>query len=230
MNILAVSDEEQGIIYSPNISWRFRHIDLAIGCGDLSYNYLEYIISMLDIPLYYVRGNHAPNVEIGHEHERREPWGAIDLHKRVICEPSSGLLMAGIEGSLRYNYGPHQYSQLEMWFNAFSLVPGLILNRLRYGRYLDLLVTHAPPWKIHDQDDLPHQGAHAFNWLIKVFQPLFHLHGHIHIYRADAIRDTLIGQTMVTNTFGFREVKIDIAPLRKRALARRFARKKEKEI
>ncbi len=35
MNILAVSDVEVGIIYSPQIGRRFSHINLAIGCGDL---------------------------------------------------------------------------------------------------------------------------------------------------------------------------------------------------
>ncbi len=230
MNILAVSDEELNIIYSPLITRRFGHVDLAIGCGDLSYNYLEFIISMLDIPLYYVRGNHASKVEIGTEYERREPWGAIDLHKRVLCEPASGLLMAGIEGSIRYNYGPHQYSQAEMWLNAFSLVPGFFYNRMRHGRFLDLLVTHAPPWGIHDQNDLPHQGARAFNWLIKVFQPIYHLHGHIHVYRADTVRDTRVGSTLVANTYGYRELKIDLAPLRKQALLRRFGRKKENKV
>src|SRR5512146_2226703 len=115
MNILAVSDVEVGIIYSPQIGRRFAHINLAIGCGDLPYYYLEYIISTLDIPLYYVRGNHASQVEVSMNGERTEPWGAVDLHRRVVRDQATGLLMAGIEGSIRYNYGDHQYTQGEMW-------------------------------------------------------------------------------------------------------------------
>jgi Icc-related predicted phosphoesterase len=210
MNILAVSDVELGVIYSPQIARRFGHINLAIGCGDLPYYYLEYIISTLDIPLYYVRGNHSSQVESGSATDRSEPWGAIDLHRRVLREPTSGVLMAGIEGSIRYNSGEHQYTQSEMWNMVFLLVPKLFYNRLRYGRFLDLFITHAPPWKIHDLDDRPHQGIKAFNWFIKVFRPAYHLHGHVHIYRADTIRETRVAQTQVINTYGYRELTIDL--------------------
>ena len=65
MNLLAVSDIESPLIYSQNISKRFQEIDIVISCGDLSYHYLEYIISSLDIPLYFVRGNHAREIEYG---------------------------------------------------------------------------------------------------------------------------------------------------------------------
>ena len=62
MKILAVSDTEVPILYSPSIVQRFRDVDVIISCGDLPYYYLEYMISMLDVPLYYVRGNHASQV------------------------------------------------------------------------------------------------------------------------------------------------------------------------
>ena len=153
---------------------------MIISCGDLPYYYLEYMISMLDVPTYYVRGNHASKIEDTTGGERTSPWGAIDLNG--CCKrDQSGMLLAGIEGSIRYNNGPHQYSQSEMWRMAFGLVPGLLINRMRFGRYLDILVTHAPPYKIHDASDLPHVGIKAFRWLIDVFKPLYHLHGHIHI-------------------------------------------------
>ncbi len=153
MNILALSDIEVDMIYSPLITQRFKEVDLVIGCGDLPYYYLEYIISMLNTRLYYVRGNHAPRfMEEGDEYERAEPWGGIDLHRKVTRDPS-GLLMAGIEGSLKYNKGSYQYTQREMWMNVFLMAPQLMLNRVRFGRYLDILVTHAPPWGIHDKDD-----------------------------------------------------------------------------
>ena len=141
MKILAVSDEESGLIYSPQIKTRFSDIDLIISCGDLHYYYLEYIISMLDRPLYFVRGNHASRIEHGVAGERSAPWGGYDVHHR-IRSTESGLLLAGIEGSVLYNYGPYQYSQSQMWLMVWSMIPGLMLNKLRYGRYLDIFITH----------------------------------------------------------------------------------------
>jgi uncharacterized protein len=227
MKILAVSDVELGLIYSPQIAKRFQDIDLVIGCGDLPYYYLEYIISMLDVPLYFVRGNHASQTEIGVDGERNYPWGAVDIHRRAVRD-DSGLLIAGIEGSIRYNFGEHQYTQAEMWGLASMLAIQLMLNKFRYGRYLDILVTHAPPWKIHDMDDLPHHGIKAFNWLIHVFKPLYHLHGHVHVYRSDTIIETKLDRTRVINTYGFRELVISQKELAERSLAPRSRPVKER--
>lgn len=207
MKLLALSDRESPLIYSPHIKHRFNDIDMAIGCGDLSYFYLEYIISSLDIPLYFVRGNHAVDVEYGIAGKRTEPWGAINLHKKVIRDKQSGLLIAGIEGSMKYNKGDHQYSQQKMWRMVLSLVPRLVLNRILYGRYLDIFVTHAPAQGIHDQKDLAHQGINAFKWFDKLFQPIYHLHGHTHIYHPGATRKTLLGKTQIINTFGYQIIR-----------------------
>jgi uncharacterized protein len=112
--------------------------------------------------------------------------------------------MAGVEGSIRYKPGPFQYSQQEMWRNVFRLVPGLIRNRLRFGRYLDIFITHAPPRGINDREDLPHQGIDAFRWLLEVFRPRYHLHGHIHLYGLEVVRVVNYHQTEVINTYGYR--------------------------
>lgn len=208
MKLLTVSDKELPQIYNSEIKSRFGDIDLVFGCGDLSYYYLEFIISMLDIPLYFVRGNHANQVEIGCAGTRRAPWGAVDLHRRVIQDPKTGLLIAGIEGSLRYNRGKYQYSQGQMWWMVLRLVPKLLWNRILFGRCLDIFVSHAPPWGIHDQDDPAHQGVKAFTWLIKTFQPALHLHGHIHVYTPSTVTETRIGKTLVLNTYGYRKLTI----------------------
>jgi hypothetical protein len=124
-----------------------------------------------------------------------------------------GLLLAGVEGSLRYRPGPYQYSQGEMWWNVLTLVPGLLRNRAVYGRYLDVFVTHAPPKGIHDMPDLPHQGIDAFRWLLQVFKPDYHFHGHIHIYRPDTATETIVDGTRVINTFSFRTTVLDGTPV-----------------
>jgi Icc-related predicted phosphoesterase len=209
MKFLAVSDKESLRVYSPYIKRRFDHVDIAFGCGDLSYFYLEYIISTLDIPLYYVRGNHAVDVEYGVGGFRTAPWGAIDLHRKVIRDKKTGLLLAGIEGSLRYNEGKHQYTQLQMWRMVFRLIPALLVNKIRYGRFLDIFITHAPPWGIHDQKDRPHRGIRAFKWFVKAFKPVYHLHGHIHVYRPCTVTKTQLGSTQIVNTYGFKVLPIE---------------------
>ena len=205
---LAVSDAIVPFIYSPRIRERFSRAKLLISCGDLPYYYLEYIVSMLDIPFFFVRGNHDQAIGYISDQKKVEPRGGINLHRKVVS--SGGLLLAGIEGCLRYRDGPFQYSQTEMWEHVFSLVPGVILNRVRYGRFLDVLVTHAPPHGIHDQPDLPHQGIRAFRWFIATFKPAYHFHGHVHVYRPDATTETNFDKTRVVNTFGYGETLIQI--------------------
>lgn len=206
MKILAVSDVEVDMLYSPLIVQRFRDVDLIIGCGDLSLYYQEYIVSMLNRPLYYVLGNHTQQIiEVGSDTIREHPQGGVNLHRRVVRD-QSGLLLAGIEGCQFYNQGAHQYTQEEMWAMAFSLAPKLLFNRIFYGRYLDILVTHAPCWGIHDKDDIPHQGIKAFCWLVKVFKPAYHFHGHIHIYQQYETTETQFGCTRIINAYGYKTI------------------------
>ncbi len=209
MKILAVSDIELGYIYQPRISERFSDVDLIVSCGDLPHYYLEYMVSMLNVPLYYVNGNHANKIEITTAGERSYPWGAINLHKKVKTD-DSGVIIAGIEGCLRYNRGPYQYTQKNMWNMVFQMVPKMMVNKIRFNRYLVIFISHAPPYRIHDQDDRPHTGIKAFNWLNRVFQPTYHLHGHIHVYRNDTIIETKLNGTTVLNCYGYKEIQLDM--------------------
>ena len=96
-----------------------------------------------------------------------------------------------------------------MWAMVLQLVPALMFNKARFGRYFDIFVTHAPPWGIHDQQDPAHQGVKAFRWLIETFKPGCHVHGHIHIYHPKVIFKTLLGETLIVNTYGYRKVIFD---------------------
>jgi Icc-related predicted phosphoesterase len=207
VKILSVSDVEIGFIYSPRVVDRFRDVDLIVSCGDISYYYLEYIVSMLDVPMYYVLGNHANQVEDGVGGPRDEPWGATNLHNLILHR--NGLILAGLQGCLRYNEGPFQYTQEEMWRRVIGLGARLLLNRVGRGRYLDVFISHAPPWGIHDMPDRPHQGFRAFRWLIGAFHPAVHLHGHIHVYNPSTVVETLIGTTRVINTYGYRVTSLE---------------------
>jgi len=45
---------------------------------------------------------------------------------------------------------------------AFELSLKLLLNKLKYGRYLDVFVSHSAPLHIQDEKDYAHRGVAAF--------------------------------------------------------------------
>ena len=203
IKILSISDVVIDWVYSHNAAERFSDVDIIIGCGDLPYYYLEYMLTVLRAPAFFVRGNHDKMKEYCKTGSKSEPLGATDLHRKVIRW--GDLLLAGVEGCLRYRPNPFQYTQVEMWEHVLSLAPRLLLNRLRYGRFLDIFVAHAPPWEIHDEKDRAHNGIKAFTWLLNVFKPALFIHGHIHAYKPGKVTETIYRESKVINTYGYRE-------------------------
>ncbi len=209
MKILAVSDVVVSLLQSAQLPARLQGIDLLVSCGDLPFDYLEYLVSRFNKPLYYVFGNHALHETLRHDDSvKTAPEGCINLHRRVLRY--RGLLLGGLEGSLRYNEGSHQYTQREMAWFVRALGPTLAWNRLRYGRSLDILVTHAPPLGIHDGPDLAHRGFAAFVPFIARHRPRYLLHGHTHLYRENGSRAQLLGNTAVVNTYGYQVIELDV--------------------
>ena len=215
MKILTVSDKVDDLIYSPAIKHLFGDVDVVLGCGDLPAYYLEFIVTMLGGPLFFVAGNHGNEVKNqgASEDQWQYPEGCENLDGLVVRYHK--LLVAGLAGSMRYNNNPYlQYTEQEMAWKVWQLVPSLLLNKVRYGRYLDILVTHAPPLGIHDQPDLCHQGFRAFLALMDRFPPRYLIHGHVHIYGPHEPAETKYRNTTVINTYGYRTLEIDEATLR----------------
>lgn len=212
MRILTVSDVVLSLLQCANLPRCFEDIDLILGCGDLPFDYMEYLVSRFNRPLYYVFGNH-PMRELTRTDGtvKHAPEGCVDIHRRVVNH--KGLLIAGFEGSMRYNDGEHQYSQREMSLMAAAIAPRLIWNRYRHGRPVDIIITHAAPWGIQDGSDLPHQGFRAFVQLMERYKPRYLVHGHTHLYRQDAPRMTQFGETTIINSYGYQILEIDEAAL-----------------
>jgi len=217
MKILAVSDVVVDLIQSPSIAQRFADVDLVLSCGDLPFDYMEYIVTMLGRPLFFVYGNHAQHLRIRSDGTtaRHVPQGCINIHRRVVNY--KGLLIGGLEGSMRYREGEHQYTQGEMARMARLMAPKLWWNRLRYGRAIDILITHAPPYGIHDGADLCHQGFRALLSFMDRYKPRYLIHGHTHLYRRDAQRVTRYNETIVLNAYGYQLIEIDQAALARRS-------------
>jgi Icc-related predicted phosphoesterase len=205
--ILAVSDQVVDRIYALATDGHFHDVDLIFGCGDLPYTYLEYLISILNIPLYYVPGNHDPAYNPRRSLAHAEGGSNLDLKTAT----DNGLLLAGFGGCIRYRPdGVNQYTQEQAYFRAYSLIVRLLSQRIHSGRKLDVLITHSPPFGIHDDETLAHQGLKALNFLIRVIQPRYLFHGHTHFYRnnlEDSV--TRIGETTIMNIFPYKIIQID---------------------
>jgi Icc-related predicted phosphoesterase len=209
MKILAVSDKVEEIIYSPAIRRLFGDVDMVLGCGDLPFYYLEFIVTLLGGPLFYVIGNHANAIKRRYapEEEWEYPGGCENIDGRLVRY--KGLLIAGLEGSMRYNENRRfQYTESEMAWKVWHLVPSLLINKLLYGRYLDILVTHAPPAGIHDKPDLTHRGFQAFVMLMDRFPPQYLIHGHIHVYHPNEPIRTIYRHTIVLNAYGHQTLEL----------------------
>jgi Icc-related predicted phosphoesterase len=200
------------LVYSPNVRSRFAEVDLIISAGDLPMNYLGFLSSSLNKPVVFVFGNH--NLESLYHFQRKRVldtsslelemptenyYGSTIAEDRVVNQ--KGLLIAGLGGSHRYNDGDHQFTEYQMFIRILKLVPRLLWNRIRHGRYLDVLLTHASPYGIHDKADPCHVGFRSFLWFIDKFGPRYLLHGHIHLYDLNAERETEYNGTRIINVY-----------------------------
>ena len=205
MRILAVSDVEDEAV-TASVESKVGTIDLVISCGDLDYEYLDYVGTALGVPLRAVHGNHDVPPENNDDPAIAVWWHGVDLHGRAVSV--NGLLIAGLQGSPIYSSGPYQSGELDIWLAIVRMAPSLIVNRLRRGRFLDVLVTHAPPRGIHEGTDRAHRGFGALRTFLRVFQPRYHLHGHTHVYDRRSQTTTQFGRTTVMNAYGARTVDI----------------------
>ena len=215
IRILTVADEVDEALYGPRLA-ELRP-DVILGCGDLPFDYLEYLLSATDAPLCYVRGNHDPAserrsvsaylpAEYPAEPSQRV-LGGIDLDGRITDQ--GGLRIAGLGGSIRYREGPNQYTQREMGRRVRKLVRTARLRQFRDGRAVDVVIAHSPPLDYGDADDPAHRGFSAFHQLIDRLRPRIMLHGHIHPHGMPR-PDRTIGNTRIVNVVPHRLVEVDL--------------------
>jgi hypothetical protein len=173
IRILAVSDEPEPSLDHARTRDGLGTVDLVIGAGDLQPEYLGFVADAFHAPLRYVRGNH----DVG------SAW--VHTERELLPEPMEdgsvveelGLPLVGFSGSPRYNERGMQRSALGMWARVLGAWP-----RLRRAGPL-LVVTHAPPRDVNDDDDLAHRGFVSFRWLAHRLGPPLWLHGHTALVR-----------------------------------------------
>ena len=226
MKILCLSDYVDPLIYNQNVREAFGDVDLVLCAGDLPLDYVDFVVTMLNKPTYFIFGNHnlkdfayyhktARNIpEAIHSNFTHPSFGhggtyagfkVFADYSLQYTDPSTGrqtpLLIAGVSGSLEYNKGLNQYTERQMKRQLRRMIPSLIKNKIKYGRYLDILLTHASPRHIHDKEDPCHKGFECFNWFIKKFRPAYLIHGHIHLYDMREKRVTVSENTTVVNAY-----------------------------
>ncbi|MFL5735125.1 MAG: metallophosphoesterase [Chloroflexia bacterium] len=203
MKVLVVSDLVEPQLYNASVKEWLGPIDLVISCGDLPAGYLDFLMSMIGVPLVHVLGNHCstPHDPFEEKNPFHEEYpGAFDLNGRVA--EYNGLILAGMEGSPLYNNGPHQYTEQQATWNLLRLCPALLREKVRTGRYLDIMVTHAPPRGIHDGTDVAHKGFKALLPFLERFRPALLLHGHSHRYDPLQPVHSKYGDTEIINVYG----------------------------
>ena len=81
MKILLISDTEEKFLWE---NWTnataemLADVDLVLSAGDLNHLYLEFIVTMLNVPLVYVRGNHD-----GY-YDEKPPEGCEDADDKIV--------------------------------------------------------------------------------------------------------------------------------------------------
>jgi len=209
MKVLCIADHVDPFIYTSGIKARFKDVDLVLSAGDLALEYYDFIVSSLNKPLFFVFGNHHLTHRARYQ-RRPDPMkpptapepqgvGATYLEGRVLRHGE--LILAGLGGSMWYNGGENQYTDFGMLLSMLRLLPGLAWNRLVRGRWLDILVTHAPPYGINDLPDPCHTGFRVFLWFMRTFRPRYLVHGHVHLYDRNAVREARYAETTVLNAY-----------------------------
>lgn len=167
MRILLVSDIESRYIWDYFDKAVFSGIDIILSCGDLAASYLEFLVTMVGAPLFYVPGNHDKCFE------EAPPEGCVNIDGKLVS--IRGLRILGLGGCRSPHRDIHQYSEEDMSRRIRRLK--LTLKR---AEGFDILVTHAPAFGLGDGEDLFHKGFECFVELLDKYQPMFHFFGHQH--------------------------------------------------
>jgi predicted phosphodiesterase len=120
VRILCISDRVEPMLHGLNLTSYAGGVEAVISCGDLPFDYLEYIVTSLGVPVYYVLGNHDPSPE-GPEY----PEGCTPLDGRIV--EVGGQVLAGLSGSRLYSGGPNQYTERQMRLRSWALSARILL-------------------------------------------------------------------------------------------------------
>ena len=192
MKILVLADHKSKYLYDFYEPDKVKDVDLIISCGDLAPNYLSFFVTLCNVPLLYVRGNHDER------YEATPPEGCICIEDDIFVY--EGIRIMGLGGSMEYiPKASNQYSEEKMKRRVWRMKYKLWKNK-----GFDILVTHAPAYQINDLEDLPHRGFEVFRTLMEKYEPKFFFHGHVHAnYSRGFKRTDTYGKTTIVNAYEY---------------------------
>ena len=167
MKILVIADSEEASLWDYYNRSRTEGVELILSCGDLKPEYLEFLATMVNVPVLFVRGNHDS------VYDTRYPEGCIDIDDMIY--EYKGFHILGLGGSMRYRQSKDMYTEAEMTKRINS-----VLIKNMFAESFDILVTHAPVRNYGDMEDLPHHGFVCFEKLLNTFKPSHMFYGHVH--------------------------------------------------
>ena len=190
MKILLLADQAEPSLWEHLDRRKLEGVELVLSCGDLPAEYLSFLTCFTAAPILYVHGNHDGR------YAKKPPEGCICIEDTIY--EYNGLRILGLGGSMRYNNGHTQYTEREMRKRV---------KRLRFKLWrsggIDILLTHAPAYRLGDDTDLAHTGFETFLYMIEKYRPKLLVHGHVHqSYRHDFQRVRQRGDTQVINACG----------------------------
>ena len=189
MKILTVSDEECKALWDYYTPGRLKEFDLIISCGDLKASYLSFLVTMARCPVLYVHGNHDTRYSL------EPPEGCDCIDDGLVVY--NGIRILGLGGCLRYNLGSNQYTDSEMRRRIRRLK-----WRIRMLKGVDIVVTHAPPRGLGDDEDPAHWGFESLRDFLDEYRPKYLIHGHVHMSYGHKIpREIEYNGTTIINAY-----------------------------
>jgi len=200
VKILTVSDEECAALWDYYVPGRLSEYDLILACGDLKASYLSFLVTMARCPVLYVHGNHDAR------YKQNPPEGCDCIDDSIVVY--NGLRILGLGGCRKYHPGEHQYTERQMRLRIAKL-----RWKIRQLGGIDIVVTHAPPEGLGDDQDVAHWGFAALRELLDKYHPKYLIHGHVHMtYGHNIPRVLEYNGTAIVNAYERYVLEVDDVP------------------
>ena len=190
MKILLVSDKEESYIWDYFDRERFKGVELILSCGDLKSEYLSFLVTMINAPLFYVPGNHDKS------YLTKPPEGCVCADDDIVTY--KGIRILGLGGCMVYNFQPYQYSEEEMVKRIWKL-----RHKIKKSKGFDIILSHAPALGLGDGEDKAHRGYQCFVDLMDSYSPRYLIHGHQHLNYGRQSRIIQYKETTIINACGY---------------------------